>query len=237
MRRWVVASVLLVFALVAWLSWPSDDDVSAPPEQRSDEPSAATAPPRQQREAPRGARISGVVMRDGQPVPNARVSLKTAAPLVTLTLDDGRFLFEDVPSGVGYLAASNAEAASEVQGPFQLVPGGVVEGLTLNLAPSVQISGRVIDLLTQKPIAGAQVVSPVNVARTDADGRFRLTGARAHTWLDVTAPGYLSRTEWVSLELANSGGKLELVLTPSSYLEGTVLESGTAVSAATPPYT
>lgn len=217
---------------MVWLVWPADEVASSVGPEAASEVDSAPAPEKKP-EAPRGARVAGLVTRDGQPVANARVSLKATVPLVTLTLDDGRFLFEDVPSGSAYLAASNAEAASEVQGPFQLTPGGNVEGVTLALAPAVKISGRVVDLVTQKPVKGAQIVSPVSAVRTDDEGRFALTGARAQTWLDVTAAGYLSRTEWVSLELANAGGKLELVMTPSSYVEGVVQESGVPVAAAT----
>jgi hypothetical protein len=180
-----------------------------------------------------GARVSGFVLRDGRPVSRARVSLKAAAPLVTLTLDDGRFLFEDVPSGQVYLAASTADAASEVVGPLQLAPAGLIEGVQLTLMPSVKIEGRVIDLLTQKPIARATVISPTQASVTDEAGKFTLTGARTQTWIDVSAPGFLSRTEWVSLELASAGGKLELVLTPASRIEGTVVESAAPVAAAT----
>lgn len=148
------------------------------------------------------------------------------------SLDDGRFLFDDVPSGQVYLSASTADAASEVLA-LQLVPKGRLEGLQLTLTPSIQIEGRVIDLLTQRPVSEATVVSPTKASRTDADGKFTLAGARTKTWLEASAPGYHPRTEWVSLELASSGGKLELVLTPSSRLEGVVLESGSPVGAAT----
>ncbi len=172
-------------------------------------------------------------MRDGQPVSRARVSLKASGLLVTLTLDDGRFLFDDVPSGQVFLSASTADAASEVVGPIQVTPAGRLEDIQLTLTPSVKIEGRVIDLLTQKPIAGATVISPTQAGVTDQAGKFVLTGARTQTWLDVSAPGFLSRTDWVSLELASAGGKLDLVLTPSSHLEGTVLESGMPVAAAT----
>lgn len=180
-----------------------------------------------------GGRISGFVMRDGKPVSRARVSLKGTGLLVTLTLDDGRFLFDDVPSGPVYLAASTRDAASEVVGPLQITPAGRIEELLLTLSPSVKIEARVIDLLTQKPISGATVSSPTQGGRTDDAGKFVLTGARSQTWIDVSAPGFLSRTEWVSLELAAAGGKLELVLTPSSHLEGVVTESGAPVAAAT----
>lgn len=217
---------------VIWALSGDDEAVVVSPTSTSETSEPEALPPEKPREK-LGARVSGVVLRDGAPVANARVSLKTNTPLVTLTLDDGRFLFEDVPSGVAFLAASSADAASEVAGPFRLTPGAELEHVTLTLAPSVKISGRVVDLLTQKPIVGAQIVSPVSVVRSDAEGRFSLTGAKAQTWLDVTAAGFLSRTEWVSLELASSGGKLELVLTPSSWIEGVVQEAGAPVSAAT----
>lgn len=232
-RRLVIAAALVLLAALAWV-WLADDESSleGPGDATAQRP-ADDAPPPRKRDEPRGARVSGFVMRDGQPVPNARVSLKTTAPLVTLTLDDGRFLFEDVPSGQVYLAANTADAASEVLGPFQLTPGAAVEGVQLVLTPSVKIDGRVIDLLTQRPVAGATLISPAQVMRSDEAGRFTLTGAKSQTWIEVTAPGFLNRTEWVSLELASAGGKLELVLTPSSRLEGVVLESGAPIAAAT----
>lgn len=234
MQRGLVfsAGVALVLAL-GWALWPSDSDepstdssADARAEVRDDEPPPTVV-------KPMGARVSGFVVRDGQPVGRARVTLKAAAPLVTLTLEDGRFLFEDVPSGQVYLSATTADAASEVVGPVQLVPRGKVEDVQLTLTPSVHIEGRVIDLLTQKPVEGATIVSPAQASRTDAAGKFTLSGAKTQTWIDVSAPGFLSRTEWVSLELASAGGKLELVLTPSSRLEGTVTESGSPVAAAT----
>lgn len=230
-RRLLVAAGLVLALALAWAFWPSDPgSLSA-----SRDSAGEAAPPEQPPPLAKlsGARVSGFVLRDGKPVSRARVSLKAAAPLVTLTLDDGRFLFEDVPSGQVYLAASTAEAASEVVGPLQVAPAGRIEGVQLTLTPSVKIEGRVIDLLTQKPVPRATVISPTQAGLTDEAGKFTLTGARTQTWLDVSAPGFLSRTEWVSLELASAGGKLELVLTPSSRLEGTVMESGTPVAAAT----
>ena len=230
-RRLPLAAGLVLAFASFWAFWPSPPDAITSEAHASAESSPEELPPPVARLT--GGRVSGFVLRDGRPVARARVSLKAAGPLVTLTLDDGRFLFEDVPSGQVYLAASTADAASEVVGPLQVTPAGKIEDLQLTLTPSVKIEGRVIDLLTQKPVHGATVVSPTQASRTDEAGKFSLTFARTQTWIDVSAPGFLSRTEWVSLELASSGGKLELVLTPTSHLEGTVMESGVPVAAAT----
>ncbi len=234
MRRAVTALVvLLLIGAVAWALWPdsSAEGVGArDADSTSRAESAATA-----RAAPRplGARVAGVVLEQGRPVGRARVTLRGAGPLVTLTLDDGQFLFDDVPSGAVYLAAASTSSASEVLGPLQLAPGGRLEGLVLDLQPAVQIDGRLIDLVSRRPIAGATVISPSEARQTDAEGRFTLRGPRAQTWLELSAPGFLGRTEWVGLELARAGGRLDIVMTPASRVAGLVTEAGTPVAAAT----
>ncbi|MEW5738833.1 MAG: carboxypeptidase regulatory-like domain-containing protein [Myxococcota bacterium] len=231
-RLWLPFSILLALALSVWALWPAEEAGEEPQRARAEaQPGSAPGSSRIVPEA-RG-RVSGRVLRDGQPVAGARVTLRAAGPLISLSLDDGAFLFDEVPAGVLYLSASAPGAASEVVGPLQLPTGGRLEGLTLVLAPAVRVEGRVIDLLTQRPVPGATVVSAAQALRTDEAGRFSLDGPRAQTWIDVTAPGFLSRTEWVSLELALAGGRLDVVLTPASFLEGQVLESGAPVGAAT----
>ncbi len=232
MRRTILIATGVALSLLLWWGlWPDDAprSTAAPSVSQVQQPNKVTPSPSRAL----GARVSGFVFRDGKPVENSRVSLRAAAPLVTHTLEGGRFLFEDVPSGQVYLSAATREASSEVVGPLQLVPGGSTEGVLLTLMPSVKIEGRVIDLLSQKPVSGATVISPNEVGVTDNAGKFTLTGSKSQIWLDVSAPGFLSRSEWVSLEMAAAGGKLELVLTPSSRLEGTVTESGNPIAAAT----
>lgn len=230
-RGLIAGTVLVALVALVWASWP---DEPVPSTSGADAVATTDAPPPPPKKEPSlGARVSGVVLQDGKPVTRARVTLRAAGPLVTLSMEDGQFLFEDVPSGQVYLSASTADAASEVVGPFQVQGGTRVEELKLVLLPALKVEGRVVDLLTQRPIARATVVTPSQAGQTDEQGRFTVSGARTQIWLDVSAPGFISRTEWVSLELARAGGRLDVVLTPSSRLEGTVSEAGAPVAAAT----
>jgi hypothetical protein len=231
-RLWLPFAMLFALALGVWALWPEEDGAGEQASSAFTAKKSVDRPVVTATKEPRG-RVSGHVLRDGRPAAGARVTLRAAVPLVSFSLDDGAFLFDEVPSGALYLSASAPGAASEVIGPLQLPPGGRIEGLTLVLAPAVRVEGRVVDLLTQRPVAGASVVSASQALRTDEAGHFSLDGPRARTWIDVSAPGFLSRTEWVGLELAMAGGRLDVVLTPVSFIEGQVLESGAPVAAAT----
>jgi PDZ domain/Carboxypeptidase regulatory-like domain len=181
----------------------------------------------------KGGALSGRVVRAGQPAPGARVSLKGGALRTETSGPDGAFTFLDPPEGPLYLSAADADSASEVTGPLEVRAGQSVSGVVLVLAPAVQVEGVVVELLGRKPVPQAWVSSSAGVRATDPSGRFSLRGARGPTWLEVGAPGYLSRSEWVSLELARAGGRLEVVLTPASRLEGTVLEASAPAPGAT----
>jgi hypothetical protein len=234
MRRWGLLVGIVGLVGLGFFFWPSSEvpaaagpvDATATGEREGS--AAPTASPR-----PRGGRVVGLVVREGLPVDRARVTLRASAPLVSITREDGRFLFDDVPLGPLYLSASNDEGASEVTGPFEVAPGESIGDVVLVLSPPVRVEGVVIDLVSRAPVTGATVATTHQVSRTDASGRFTLSGARGPTWLDVVAPGFLPRAEWVSLELARSGGRLELVLTPACRLRGRVTEWGAPVSGAT----
>ena len=53
--------------------------------------------------------------------------------------------------------------------------------------------GRVVDM-DGKPIAGAQIESLNNTATSDKDGWFQFPSAGLPQWIDVTSPGFISRT-------------------------------------------
>jgi hypothetical protein len=229
-KKWLLMGAGLAAVLVAVWLWAA----SAPGPTAVDGPPVASdaSPPPPASHLVEGTTVAGRVLLDGVAVPRARVSLRGARSEVASTDAEGRFEFTGVTEGLVYLSASTDDAASEVVGPVTITTAPVTD-LVLTLAPAVKVEGVVVDLVARKPVVGAVVLSPQRAAVTDANGRFALSGARGATWLDVTAPGFLNRTEWVSLELARSGGLLELVLTPVSRLEGTVLEGGVKVASAT----
>lgn len=82
-------------------------------------------------------------------------------------------------------------------------------------------------MVTRAPISRAVVSWSGGTTQTNELGAFQLPAPKSQIWLDVMAKGFLSRTEWVSLELARAGGRLDLSLSPVSVIEGQVLEQGT----------
>jgi hypothetical protein len=230
LRRWLLIVVTLVLALgLVWAFWPSGDALPLAPRaggERSDL-SDEGRPVRTIADSPRPGALSGVVTIDGVGIAAARVSLKATVPLSVVTLDDGAFRIDGVGPEPVFVAASWRDLASDVLGPFFVERGKTLEGLVLELRPTVQLVGKVRDVVTRAPIPQAGVVWSGGMTQTDAQGAFRLPVPRSQIWLDVVAPGYLPRNEWVSLELARTGGLLDLALAPVSAIEGQVMEQGT----------
>lgn len=220
-------------ALAVWALWPAGRD------ERAAEGSSEQGSPDQPvarvegRPAQRVSSVSGVVRRSGQAVANAHVVLKGAQMFTTESGADGTFEFASVLPGGLYLSASVADAASDVLGPLELEPGARLSNLVLELTPSVVVNGVVIDFVNRAPISKAVIVSAAGAVVTDAAGGFALKGPMSQTWVDVSAPGYLSRSEWVALELARTGSRLEVVLMPASHIEGTVTVGGAVARDAT----
>lgn len=232
-RRLVTVGVVALVGMgAAWLWWFDQSEPHVSSSERVTEPLDDV--PQKHAVTPRfGGRVAGRVINADKSPAKARVTLRSTAPFFTVSLDDGSFLFEDVPEGAVFLSASTTDSVSEVLGPIQLTAAAPLADVVLVLGPAVKVDGVIVDLVTRAPIPQATVISAQQASRTDAAGHFQLAGARQGLWLDVMAPGYLSRSEWVSLELARAGGRLELVLTPASRIEGTVTESGAPVTGAT----
>ncbi len=221
---------MLVVGLLVW--WSSSDDASssgvlAPAEV---DPTVEPTPVERQvsaRAAQLGS-LTGVVRLEGRGVGKAVVKVKATVPLATETLDDGAFRLDGLMREPIFVAASSEGGlASDVLGPFVIEPGQTVSGVVLELKPTVALNGVVHDVVTRAPIARAVVSWSGGSTQTDAKGAFTLAAPKSQVWLDVMAKGYLPRTEWVSLELARTGGRLELPLSPVSSIEGVVTEMGT----------
>ena len=125
--------MVLVF-VAGWALWPTSSDAPAPGEPEAPvEPAAASQPTR----SPATRAISGVtglVRRDGQPVGDARVVLKSLQTFSTQTERDGTFAFTSVAPGAIYLSASADGAASNVQGPLILEAGSRLQNVIIELS-------------------------------------------------------------------------------------------------------
>lgn len=138
-----------------------------------------------------GFDVEGVVANEaGLPMANVRVSLESPlaeerAMRTTSTSAAGRFRFANVAPG-----AMRVVARHELWQPATLpnvVVGSLVRSLELRFTrPALALEGRVVSAATQEPVVGATVLAlpPVqrlgrnqpSIARTGADGSFRLAG-------------------------------------------------------------
>lgn len=234
-RTWPLGLVLAALALLAagwWLlgTWVEAPTLAVPGGGGRDVLGGEPAPRAMVRPRSSGSRVTGVVLLEGRPVEGARVTLRGGATLIVTSDGEGRFRFEDVPSAPAWVSAAFGAMASE---PHELAPRRPLDEVVLVLVPTVRIEGVVVDLRTRAPVPDASVTTAETTSRTDASGRFLMTSARGPAWLEVSAPGYLPRSDWVALERANRGGHLEVVLTPACRLVGRVTEAGAPVGGAT----
>lgn len=165
---------------------------------------------------------------NGGPVARARVRLSTpggplTSPRATLTDADGRYRFDDLPAGSGYVvtASKSGYAArgfgegppSKPPTPLALTENVRMETVDIALVDEVLITGRVNDE-DETPFAGALVEAMrpifsdgrrtmVTVAETltDEQGEFRLIGL---------PPGqyYLSAFDPAYADVGDAGGQL-----------------------------
>ena len=114
-------------------------------------------------------------------------------------LEPGRFRLAPIKAG------SRLSARAEGYLPTSAVYDGETN-FALRLTP-VPV-GRVLDAVSGRPVAGAQVLADEQLISSDADGRFELPGRPRRT-VRVTAPGFRR------LEVdGNAAGSLELRLEP-----------------------
>ncbi|MCB2154411.1 carboxypeptidase regulatory-like domain-containing protein [bacterium] len=164
-----------------------------------------------------GKTISGTVVEDftGERIAGARVTLQSQAGAGFLTRSKsevttdefGSFNVENLPFGYysleatadGYLASPNPEATADVR----LVPGAVVEPVTLLLSRGGTITGQVTDTLGgslggavvqlfNAPGAKKTIKTDKLTALSAADGSFKITGIPVDNQVEVQASAWLS---------------------------------------------
>lgn len=199
-----------------------------------------------------GRTLSGTVTdASGGPIAGARidaaklgaVAQRSDAVASTLTGDDGRYTLT-VAEGQLLVAASEPSYAPQsryvevgsagAKADFQLVPGGVIEGV-------------VRDEHTREPIAGASVLAQrdapamllgeraIHDVKTGDDGRFRITGLRPGAYeLAAQAPERSSRAPTVvGLGVAEQISDVEILVGSAPVVRGIVVdESGAPVAGA-----
>src|SRR5437660_543318 len=155
---------------------------------------ALVARPQPPRQVPTSAlqdmTISGRVVADesGDPVPNARVSITSAAPKVRVVLADneGRFALSGPPDRYTVVAVKSGYVTGEATGT-----GG--QAIEIRLTRAAAISGRVVDEFGD-PVPAVSVVAEtlsdgaskqvvVSSTQTDDRGEYRLAGLRAGAFI------------------------------------------------------
>jgi hypothetical protein len=136
---------------------------------------------------------------------------------------DGRFAVAGLPVGLVEVVVVAPGLAPSLPQRVRLSPD-VPARLEVVLVPGAILTGRVVDRLERRPLAGARVslerseasTLPVQaMAQTDAEGRFRLAGLPPgrHSVLLVAA-GHDARLTSIDLPPRGELGPLELDLAP-----------------------
>lgn len=135
---------------------------------------------------PEGAWIRGRVVRAGRPVPDAAVSFSTGGNVSvidgTRTRRDGSFALYISAREVdrcGPVALHASDGLKQLDGlaVVDAVPGGAVDGVTIEVGAGIRVTGTVVDE-SGRPVQGAQVSEAWwyhQSASTDRDGHFELT--------------------------------------------------------------
>jgi hypothetical protein len=169
--------------------------------------------------------LTGEVLRTDtkSPVAGAEVRL-TGTPFTAKTNEQGQFRLTGVRSGPTRLTATASGLAGTLA---QDLAAEQTTAVKILLAGSLTVHGRVIEANTKEPIAGATValVDGNTTARTDAQGRYTLTGlVQDAAKLAVSAAGYLP--EQAEIDPSPDQPQLDdIALRRAASLEGRVLSA------------
>ncbi|MCA9655605.1 MAG: carboxypeptidase regulatory-like domain-containing protein [Myxococcales bacterium] len=148
------------------------------------------------------ARLSGRIEGgNGEPLPNARITLRTLDGLsptrIEWTDERGLYRFEDLPAGPVELEVDHPDHGPTVQ-RVELRDEDADEVVDLELAQGWSIEIEVRLAGTREPLAGARVEGGGHGTHTDAEGLALLRNlVDERVRVEVSAEGYGRRTLWV----------------------------------------
>lgn len=243
MKRAAVAAFALLLLVGAGVClWPDDASETAETQATAD----AHLPPKTPTIARKpvvipvapvlaSASLSGGVHRLGQGVSGVTIIAKSESGSVTTTSrEGGAFAFEKLAPGSYLFSAALGEEASRVLGPLTIDPGEQKTGVVLELLPSATLVGTVVSAATREPVPNARVVSGGVSVITPASGRFELKGVSVgEAWIEVSANGFMPRTEWLTIDAARRLSGMEITLTPAATVRGLVTRMGTPLAGVT----
>jgi RNA polymerase sigma factor (sigma-70 family) len=175
------------------------------------------------------ARLSGRVLHQGAPVPNARIRVESQAvvrAVARAAISDaaGAFVMASLPAGTYVALAHSGPLVGRARQPLTLAPGAASE-VVIELARGVAVAGVTRDR-EGRPIAGALVRAGANpaTASSDGQGRFRLEGfPPGRHRLAAEAPGYAGASLRVAVEAKDVDG-IDFALAAEARLRGRVLD-------------
>lgn len=178
-----------------------------------------------------GRAIDGTVQRADKRTPAAGALVRFEGKLDSRWVEagpNGVFRLTGLPLGTGTLAA---DAGDLGQARAPLAPGQA--RITLVLAPTAAVAGRVVDTGNGKPIAGIRVVArsrgTLFTARSGPDGRYTLRGLPGGS-LDLRADD-ARYASWRADGLGVTAGETlvrDVLLKPGATLQGRVLDENGA---------
>lgn len=238
MKRLLAITAVLLLAMGAGVVfWPTGDDEVKPspdvvaPQKPKRTERAVAAPVIAPQLVP--GTVAGGVHRHGKGVVGARVIARGDRETVVTTTGEGGGFLLSVPPDSYLISATFEDEASRVVGPLFVGAAEQKQGVVLELLPSATLEGVVLNEQTREPVAGARVLVAGNSAVTTAAGRFELKGVSVgEAWVEVSAKGFMRRIEWVTVDAARRLSGMEIVLTPSAMVLGTVTRAGAPVAGA-----
>lgn len=175
--------------------------------------------------------ISGYITDENRnPIANAQVQ---AATITDTTDSQGYYFLEGVPTGITTVSASKTGYGSAQQTVNMTSRAVLSVNLTLGLAVTGTISGKITDQQTGQPIQGAKIyISGPTLASADSDAngnyviRLLPIGGGPYT-IRATKTGYYDANTTVALT-ADQPAKivnLQLVAVPTATLQGVIRDS------------